>query len=266
MIVEGLIVFIFGLFLGSFLFVLIKRLPLSESVVTSRSKCDFCGHTLSFLDLVPVLSFVSLGGRCRYCRKKLSAAYPLFELFCGVAFLLTYFLTLNGFISYPLVQGSYIYLFLFMAVILATLIVIFFADLFSYIIPLSMVVVGLIATTIYLFLSGGLPLVLSFLPVGIITALFFLLIYLVTLKRGIGFGDVIYGFYMGFFLGFPKIVVGLYGAFLTGAFVSIILILLSKKRLRGGVVPFGPFLVIGTVFALLFGDRVWSMVYVYLGI
>lgn len=262
---EIIFVFIFGAFLGSFLYVLIKRLPISESVIFSRSKCDHCGHVLGGLDLIPLFSYLFLGGKCRYCKKKLSPNYPLFEFFSAVGYALLYVAVIDGYIAYPLLYGSKILLFIYLAVILSTLVVIFFTDLSSYIIPFGVVVVGAVVSAVYLLLLGP-EYFLEHLLVGVATAVFFFLIYLITLKKGIGLGDVVYAFYMGLFLGFPKIIPGLYVSFLTGAVVSIILILLRRKNLRGSIVPFGPFLVIGTVISLIFGSSLWNIFASYMGI
>ena len=79
-----------------------------------------------------------------------------------------------------------------------------------------------------------------------------------------GFGDVFYSLFMGYLLGFPKIIVGLYIAFLTGAFVSLMLILGNKKKLKGGTIPFGPFLVLGTLISLFWGDLIIRIALLYL--
>lgn len=258
------LIFVIGLFVGSFLLVLIHRLPKSEPVINTRSKCDFCGHTLSALDLIPVFSYLYLKGRCRYCKKKLSPIYPFFELFTAFSFTSFYVLVTRGLIDYPVAQNSELLLFVFLAVIFSVLVVIFFIDLTTYFIPLILVVVGIVTTSLYLLFYSP-EVFVNNLLVGLGTALFFLLVYLITFRKGIGMGDVIYGFLMGLLLGFPKIVVGLYAAFLTGAIVSIILVLVGRKKLKGGIVPFGPFLVFGTLFSLVWGDAIWQAVNAYLG-
>lgn len=262
---EIVLIFIFGAFLGSFLYVLIKRLPLSESVTFSRSKCDHCGHVLGAPDLIPLFSYLFLGGKCRYCKKRLSLNYPLFEFFCAIGYTLLYIAVTNGYIAYPLLYGSQFLLFIYLGIILSTLVVIFFTDLSSYIIPFGVVALGVIVSAVYFLLLGP-EYFFEHLLVGVATAVFFFLIYIVTFKKGIGLGDVVYAFYMGLFLGFPKIIPGLYVSFLTGALVSIILILLRRKKLRGSIVPFGPFLVLGTVISLIFGSPLWNIFASYMGI
>lgn len=262
---DLVVVFLFGLAIGSFLLVLIDRLPKELPVISSRSQCDYCKHVLSPLDLVPVFSYVMLRGKCRYCHRKLSLKYPLMELFIGLSFVTLYLFTQLSPVSYPLILLSSFYLFIFLAIIFSTLIVIFFTDLLEGVIPLYVVVFGVLVTGVYLGLSNPIIL-LSHVTTALVTMLFFLTIFFITKMRGIGSGDVIYAFYMGLLLGYPMIIVGLYVAFLTGAIVSIILVLSRKKKLRGDSVPFGPFLILGTLTALIFGDSLWSTAKVYLGI
>ena len=99
---------------------------------------------------------------------------------------------------------------------------------------------------------------LPFLYSALGAIVFFLFLYFVTRGRGIGFGDVKFSFFMGFLLGYPKIVIALYVAFLTGALVGVILILGKKKGLKS-IVPFGPFLIAGTIVSLIWGDKILSL-------
>lgn len=208
---------ILGLAVGSFLNVLIDRLPKGQNVLTGRSRCDYCSKTLRWYELIPLFSFFIQGGRCRRCHKKLSWQYPIVELATGIAFFYG---------VHPLLFSS--------------LLVIFVADLKYQIIPDSMIVIGVIgvigAIRENFFAAAG-------------AAGFFLLLYVITRGRGMGLGDVKLAFLMGLILGFPKIVIACYLAFLTGAAVGVILILLGKKRWKSKI-AFGPFLVIGTLIAL----------------
>ena len=92
MLIILLFLFLIGLFIGSFLGVVSDRLPLNKTIVKGRSYCDFCKKELAWYDLIPVLSFVILSGKCRYCKKKLPFFYPVIELFTGFLFLLTGYL------------------------------------------------------------------------------------------------------------------------------------------------------------------------------
>lgn len=216
---------IFGLAVGSFLNVLIDRLPKGENVLTGRSRCDHCGKSLRWFELIPLLSFLLQGGRCRRCHARLSWQYPIVELVTGIAF----FYGVN-----PLLFSS--------------LLVIFVADLKYQIIPDSMIVIGVIGVI------GVLGVIGENFFAGIGAAAFFLLLWLITRGKGMGLGDVKLAFLMGLLLGFPKIVVAAYLAFLTGAAVGVILILLRKKDLKSKI-AFGPFLIIGAVAAILWGEK-----------
>jgi leader peptidase (prepilin peptidase)/N-methyltransferase len=261
-----LLLFIFGSSIGSFLGVIVDRLGSKESIWKGRSHCDHCRHTLHPLDLIPIVSYFFLGGKCRYCHKKLSLFYPLIELSTGVAYAVAgaFIFIYAGLFSFQL---PYLLLLLYYFILIGALFVIFFADLRYGIIPFNAVAVALVTTILWYILAHFLPFTFADIQllglqtnifIVIASALgaggFFLLLFLVTKGRGIGFGDVIYAFLMGFTLGFPRVFLGLYLAFVTGAIVSLILVAMKKKKFRGGTIPFGPFLVFGTIVSLLWGN------------
>lgn len=245
------IIFIFGLLVGSFLNVLVDRLPRGKSIIKGRSHCDKCKKELAWYDLVPLFSFLFLKGKCRYCRTPLSLYYPLIELTTGIMFALI-FLFVGG-ASINAITIINIITFIYYLFIVSSLIVIFFADLKYGIIPDKVIFPAILVSFVYLFIvHNSLFLIHFWSAVG--ACIFFLLLFLITKGRGMGFGDVKFAFLMGLSLGFPNIVVGLYVAFLTGAIVGCILIIWQKKRIRGVSIPFGPFLVIGTLSAIFFGE------------
>lgn len=231
------LLFILGLAIGSFANVLIDRTPKGEDVFTFPSHCDFCKKPLRWYELIPVISWVIQGGRCRRCRHQLSVQYPLVELSTGVAFVLLYQVFSS---TLPIFLSSYL--------IFLSLLVIFVADLKYQIIPDSMVVLGLLGS-----LLQGVALQSWASAVG--SSLFFLLLSIITRGRGMGLGDAKLAFLLGLILGFPKIVIALYAAFLTGAGVGVILILTGKKKLKSKI-AFGPFLIVGTVVAILWGEKI----------
>lgn len=257
-----LILFISGLFVGSFLNVLIDRLPRKETFIKGRSYCESCKKELAWYDLIPVLSFVVLSGKCRYCGKKLSSYYPLIELTTGLMFALVYLFLISNF-QFSMFSFSY-YLF-----IASVLIVIFFIDLKYGIIPDKIVFPAIIVGFAYSFIVYR-PSFLIYLVSAIGALLFFIIIslvfYALTRKIGFGGGDVKLAFLMGLLLGFPGIVVGLYIAFLTGAVISIILILWRKKRFFKDSIPFGPFLILGTLAALFWGNYLYGFALNILGL
>jgi len=246
-----LFLFILGLCIGSFLNVLADRLPNDRSIL-GRSKCDSCRKTLKAIDLIPIVSFVYLRGKCRFCHTSLSYQYLFAEILTGSMFVLTYLLI------FPLGIVNFIVA----LIIISCLIAIFFADLRYGIIPDELVAVGVISLIVWLgiFEQG---LFINHLLAGIGAGLFFLMIFLFTRGRGMGFGDVKLAVLLGLFLGFPDIVLALYIAFLTGGGTGIILILWKKKRLKSSV-PFGPFLILGTLITFYFASLILPEVMVLL--
>ncbi|MEK7166138.1 MAG: prepilin peptidase [Patescibacteria group bacterium] len=234
-----IIIFSFGLTFGSFLNVLIDRLPKGISPFHGRSQCDYCKKTLSPADLIPVISFLILRGRCRYCHKALSWQYPILELFTGLMFVI---LNYYSFIIYHLSFSIYFCL----LIIFSSLLVIFVADLKYQIIPDLMLVAGSISAIVYLVLIGQFD--MNHIVSASAATMFFAALHFGTHGRGMGFGDVKFVAMMGLLLGFPGIVVGLYIAFLTGAFLSTILVIIRVKKIKQRI-AFGPFLVAGTVIA-----------------
>ncbi len=261
-----IILFSFGLFLGSFLNVLVDRIPKKETVFRGRSHCEFCKKELTWYDLIPLLSFFLLRGRCRYCHKKLSLYYPVIELSTGVLFALIY-LWVSGIYSFGLAWGGHlpftIYHLLYYLFIVSSFIVIFFEDLKFGIIPDKILFPAIVISLTYVFIIHHSSLII-YLASGIGSFLFFLLLFFVTKGKGMGFGDVKLSFLLGLVLGFPKIILALYLAFLTGAILGIILIIWRKKRSLKDTVPFGPFLIAGTITSLFLGDLLIPKILVYL--
>src|SRR3972149_7745017 len=200
-----LFLFILGLFVGSFLGVLVDRIPRKKSFLTGCSYCDKCKKKLNWYDLIPVVSFFLLKGKCRYCHTRLSLFYPIIEITTGIMFALTYGLLISNFIDL-----------LYFLFIISTLIVIFFTDIKYGIIPDKVLFPAVIVTLFWLFLNPK-SLIINHILSGVGSFLFLLtvpyLYYLLTKKMGMGGGDIKFAFLMGLILGFPNIVVALYTAF-----------------------------------------------------
>lgn len=255
---ELFIIFLSGLFLGSFFGVLVDRLPRNESVIKGRSYCGHCKKELSPLDLIPVISFLFLRGKCRYCKTKLSFYYPAIELATGALLSLVFYFSPAG----GVIQLTY-YLF-----ITSVFIIIFFTDLKYGIIPDKVTFPAIIISLVFLLLQRNL--LINHLISGILSFLFFVAIsyifFVLTKKESMGGGDIKLAFFLGLFLGFPNIIVCLYIAFLTGAIVAIILVLWRKKSFRQGTIPFGSFMVSGALISLLFGQAIFSQALIFLGL
>jgi len=263
------LLFIFGLCIGSFLNVLIYREAREESPKTGgikkwlpswvlgRSYCDHCRKKLSWYDNIPLLSYLLLGGRCRYCKKKILIYYPWVEFLTGIQFVWTYFLIQSNFWFFSRFEGFYSFLSLIILLVLGVcFLAIFVADLKYQIIPDTAVFTGIISGFTKILIDYRYTGMIDFssFSAAILASLFFVALALVTKGKGMGLGDVKLVFLMGLILGFPQILTALSFAFLTGALVGVILILLKKKGLKSKI-AFGPFLICGLVFALLWGKN-----------
>lgn len=235
----ALFVFGLGLCIGSFLNVVIYRLPEGRQVIFGRSFCPKCKRKILWYDNIPLLSFFILGRRCRYCKKPISWRYPLVEFLTGLLFIFGYLSHLSS-LSFLFIAG---------------LIVIFFVDLDYQIIPDQIVFPLLVGTLVYYLIKNyKLSLITNYLPTGLGLGAFFYFLHKITKGKGMGLGDVKLAFLIGIFFGFPLAILALYLAFLTGAFVGVILIL-SRKVKFGQQIAFGPFLAFGTILTLFFQDK-----------
>ncbi len=247
-IVFTLLFFLLGLTVGSFLNCFIYRLDKKESSLRGRSFCPQCKHELGTKDLVPVLSFLFLKGKCRYCSKKISFQYPLVELFFGFlfAFLLNY--KLNAFNILNVID------FVYLVVIFCFFAIIFVYDLKHFLILDKIVYPAIFITLLYNLINIQ-DLIYNHLPSAFGITAFFLIIFLLSRGKWLGFGDVKLAFLLGLFLGFPQVLVAFFLSFFSGAIIGVILILFKKKKLKSEV-PFAPFLIIGAFIAFFWGSQI----------
>jgi len=246
-----LVIFLFGLLFGSFLNSVIYRLEIGGSFLKGRSYCPHCKHKLIWQDLIPVLSFLFLKGKCRYCQKPISWQYPLVELATGFIFLLFFLTSLN------LNNFTYVYL----LIMSCFLIIVFVYDLKHYIIPDKIIYPAILVSGIWYLVSGIFfnlytkYEMLNTIYSAVGAAAFFLAIVLISRGKWMGVGDIKLAFLMGLILGWSNILVALFLAFFIGAIIGIGLIATGKKTLKSEV-PFGPFLVAGTFLALFWGQNI----------
>ncbi|MFH1180805.1 MAG: prepilin peptidase [bacterium] len=240
--------FIFGLIVGSFLNCAIYRLEKGESCLHGRSYCPLCRHQLSWLDLIPLLSFLFLKGKCRYCQKKISWQYPLVEMATGLLFVLN--VRISDFLSsFNVWEIGYL------DIIACFLIIIFVYDLKYYIIPDKVIYPAIGIALIFDLLRSDFQWKSDFLISAVGAAAFFLAIVLISRGKWMGAGDIKLAFLMGLFLGWPSIAVALFLAFLSGAIIGVGLVFAKKKELKSEI-PFGPFLVGGAFIALFCGQNI----------
>lgn len=231
--------FILGTIVGSFLNVLIYRLPKKIEVIFSRSFCPECGHKLGFFDLIPIFSYIFLKGKCRYCGAKISILYPFVELLTGIFFIIS-------FIYY----GFSIYYLKFI-IFSSILTVISIIDLKTMEIEERTLYFGLLIGVVFFLLEKNY--VNTLLGIIIAPVIFFLII--IFSKGGMGGGDFTLSFLFGLYLGFPKIIPWFFLSFLIGFFPAIYM-LITKKATRKTPLPFGPFMAISGIITFLFGNQI----------
>ena len=237
--------FIFGTIVGSFLNVCIHRLPIHQSVVAPSSHCPFCKQPIAFYDNIPILSFILLRGKCRTCKASVSYQYPLVEF-------------LAGSLSLILVQKcglslNYAAYFIFGAAIL----VVTFIDLRHQIIPDTVSLPGIVLGLLTSIFLPSLTFLDSLIGIAVGGGSLLLIAggyYLLTKKEGMGLGDVKLLAMMGAFLGWKSILFIIMVASLSGALAGITVMLIKKKD-RKYAIPFGPFLSLGALCYLLYGQE-----------
>ena len=233
-----------GLVLGSFLNVCIWRIPRGESIVTPPSHCGACGARLRPLDLVPVLSYLCLGGRCRYCQARIALRYPLVELLAA------------GLLAGLYIHTGLSWLFGFYGVLFLLLIAVSLIDLDHQIIPDSLVIAGAIAGLTMNIAGAGIGIVeglLGALTGGGILLLIALGALYLSKKEGMGGGDVKLMAMAGLFFGWKMTLVSLFLSVCIAAVVGIALLVSGKKK-RQDAIPLGPFLSLGIVLTVFWGE------------
>ena len=235
--------FFIGLCIGSFLNVIVYRLPQNESVIFPSSHCPFCNHKIAFYDNIPLLSFLFLKGRCRYCKRKISFQYPVVEFISGIVLPLSFFL--YGFSLTFFVTFIFLYL----------LIPIFLIDMKHQVISDKITIPGIIAGFIFSFFIKGIQWYDSL--IGIVVGGGVILVTAVVgkwifKKEAMGMGDVMLFMMIGAFLGWRGVLLTLILASLLGSIVGSIIV--AKRRKKDTLVPFGPFISIAAVITYFFGN------------
>jgi leader peptidase (prepilin peptidase)/N-methyltransferase len=232
-----------GLIIGSFLNVVIYRLPLGQSLATPPSRCRKCGYSLRWFDNIPVLSWALLRGRCRKCGIDVSWQYPLVELITAALFVLVVWLTPIG----PLMIAR--------LVLICILIALFGIDLEHQILPNSITLPGIAIGLLFSLIAPPgwqAALIGALLGAGILYGIAWGY-YLWRREEGMGMGDVKMLAMVGAFLGWKAVLVTLILASFSGAIIGVILLSLERGGMKLAL-PFGTFLAIGTVIAMFAGD------------
>jgi leader peptidase (prepilin peptidase)/N-methyltransferase len=259
---------VFGMLIGSFLNVVVHRVPAGVSIVTPPSACPRCGNRIRGYDNVPVLSWLVLRGRCRDCREPISARYPVVELATGLLFVVVALRFWpdaaagdRGLAADLVMIVAFMYL---MAVSVALALI----DLDTHTLPNAITYPSYIVLTVLLagasVLSGDWSAFVRALIGAAILGVAYLIIA-VAVPGGMGLGDVKLAGLIGLalaYLGWGPLAVGAFGAFLVGGMFALVLLLTRRARWRGGI-PFGPSMLIGAWIGVLVGSAVWTS---YLGL
>lgn len=245
---------ILGLVFGSFIAAYSYRYPRGIKISKGFSFCDKCGRNIEWYENIPAFSYMFLGGKCKSCKKKISPRYPIIEFVTSAVFLLTF----KGQALQDVDSILTIWNLVYVAILFVLLEMIFIIDLEHQIIPDDFVFFGVLISFINLlfFNQGNLfSVVLS----GLIASAFLLLVYLLTLGRGMGLGDVKFAVFGGMLVGLSNLFIWMLLAFLTGAITGIILILIGNAKLKDKI-AFGPFLIISIPIALIFGQNILKFI------
>jgi len=237
--------FLLGLIIGSFLNAWIFRLRAGESVAAGRSKCPHCQRILAFYDLVPIVSFMLLKGKCRYCQKPISWQYPLVEMTTGILFAVIFYyhaLPINAGHSFLLTRDL---------IAVSALIGIFVYDLKFMEIPDEISLLAIFFIFIFGWLGGAS--VVSMLIGGLVGFGFFAVQYFVSRGKWLGGGDLRLGVLMGVLLGWPIVIFAIFLAYIGGAIVSVGL-MITKKATPKTAVPLGVFLAPAAMVFMIFGQ------------
>lgn len=241
---EEITIICFGLILGSFLNVVIYRLPLEKSIVRPGSHCPACDRPVKFYDNIPVLSFLFLGGKCRFCKTEISLRYPLVEMFTGFTLWICYYY----FGNFPVHAG-------FTALFLLILIALAFIDYDHQILPDELTLGGAAVFLVYAFFNPMISTV-NAIVTSIGSALAFTALYFFYIKirkiEGLGQGDIKMMLLLGAFLGVNKLVTAVLIASFAGMLVGLFFILFKGRDMKLKL-PFGTFLSLGSYIAVFWG-------------
>jgi len=257
------VVGLFGLLVGSFLNVVIYRVPLGKSIVSPPSACTDCGERIKPWDNVPVISWLLLRAKCRNCGAAISRRYPLVELATGLLFAAAAFrfaVPFDAAATALIATGILLIAFLYFAAISVALagIDIDTHRLPNVIVYPAYIVVGVLLTVASVVYGDYSQLLRAAIGGAVLFAAY--LVMALLYPGGMGFGDVklagVIGLLLGF-LGWGTLVVGAFSAFLIGGVFAVALLLARKANRKSGI-PFGPWMLAGAWLGIFIGERIWN--------
>jgi leader peptidase (prepilin peptidase)/N-methyltransferase len=241
-----IIIIVFGFAWGSFLNVLIYRIPRDMSLVKPASSCPQCKKKIKVYDNIPIISYLTLGGKCRYCKAKIPLSYPLVEFLTPLSFVLIY------------LQHSLSFFFFASCLFASAMIVLGFIDFYHMIIPDEITMPGLVLALVYSLFREDVNITQALIG-SVSGAGFLLLVYgaylLLRKKEGLGMGDVTMMLLIGAYLGWRQAFFTLILASFVGALVGVGVIFFRKRDFQYSL-PFGTFLAPAAFFSLLWGEKI----------
>lgn len=261
-IIVAIISFTLGACIGSFINMGIFRTALDYGLIKKkksllgkkRSFCDFCESPLPWWVNIPIISYLFLGGKSKCCSKKLPLSYLIVEILTGLSFLFVS----SSYFDTSLISGIQV---LYGWVLMSLLIFLTFFDIKYMILP-DFATFSLIALAFVGVLFDEVS-IIPYLVASIGSFLFLGFLNLITKGKGMGLGDVKFAIFMGLLLGWQRVLVAFYIAFISGAIWGLLMMLI-KKIDKKKQIPFGPFLILGTVVALFFGGEILGFVNSYI--
>ncbi len=249
-------IFILGTSIGSFINVIIYRLPKRISIVYPRSKCPNCNYKIKWFDNIPLLSWLILRGKCRQCKLRINSKYFFIELLTGLLFIIVLISPINFYLELPFV----VYL-LISAIFLTTLIIQFLFDIKYLYLPSSVTYFGSLSAVLINLLYGFYyenSLFFSNLLGSITGVTIFTIIYLLGnflyKKEVLGLGDIKLIGMVGLWIGLKGILLTIYLSFLSAGILCLFLLLLKKIK-KGSIIPFGPFIIISSLLVWITGSQ-----------
>lgn len=236
---TAIIIIIFGLSVGSFLNVVIFRLDKKAGIFWGRSECRECKNVLKWYDLIPILSFLILWGRCRYCKKNISRVYPFVEIITAISFWAYFY-----FRSFT--AGS-----IYDLVLISALIVLLFFDLLYLLIPDKIIFPLIVLTLVYNF---EMPDFESRLATALVLSAIFAIMHIVSRGRWMGLGDAKLVFLIGVVFGYPLGVLSVLLSVWTAALIGVGLIAAKKATLKTAL-PLGTFLAFSSIVFIIFQNE-----------
>ena len=244
-ILTGMIIFVIGLVIGSFSNVCIYRIPRNESLVSPGSHCPQCNKPIPFYDNIPVISYILLKGKCRYCGQPIPLQYPIVELATGLFYLALY-------LFYGLQLITIIYM-----ILCTLLIIISFIDLKERIIPdvlsLPFIAIGFIVS-FFLRTLSPIDSLLGILAGGGSLLIIAIAGTYLFKKEAMGGGDIKLAAMIGAFLGWQLTLLSLFLGFFLGSIIGVIVLIINKGK--SDIVPFGPFIALGAMLSIFWGQAI----------